>query len=68
MMYALAGTIVFYTAMVSCVIEVGAPRYRVPTDSLIVFMAFLGIVLWRQLIQRFAALSAPMSEHVQLAR
>jgi len=68
MMYALAGTIVFYTAVVSCVVEIGIPRYRVPTDGFIVFMTFLGVVLWRQLIQRFAALWMPMSEDVQSTR
>jgi len=49
-MYGLAGMIVFYTAAVSCLIEVGDPRYRVPTDALIVFMVFLGIHLWRRLV------------------
>jgi hypothetical protein len=49
-MYGLAGMIVFYTAVVSCLIEVGSPRYRVPTDGLIVFMLFLGTHLWRRLV------------------
>jgi hypothetical protein len=49
LIYALAGTIVFYTAAVSCLIEVGNPRYRVPTDSLIIFMLFLGTHLWRHM-------------------
>jgi hypothetical protein len=50
LMYGLAGMIVFYTAAVSCLIEVGDPRYRLPTDALIVFMLFLGTHLWRRLI------------------
>jgi hypothetical protein len=48
--YALAGLIVAYTAAVSCVIQIGTPRYRVPTDSLIVFMFFLGTALWSNLV------------------
>jgi len=48
--YALAGTIVFYTAAVSCLIEVGDPRYRLPTDSLILFMLFLAVPLWRGMV------------------
>src|SRR4029453_1798562 len=47
LIYGLAGTVVFYTAIISSLIEVGNSRYRVPTDSLILFMLFLGIVLWR---------------------
>src|SRR5207249_4856811 len=34
LIYGLAGTIVFYTAAISCLIEIGIPRYRVPNDSL----------------------------------
>ena len=49
-MYGLAGLIVIYTAAISCLIEVGVPRYRVPTDGLIVFMLFLGMHLWRRLV------------------
>jgi hypothetical protein len=49
-LYIMAGTIVFYTALISCSIEVGDPRFRVPTDSLIVFMTVLGIDLWRRLV------------------
>ena len=49
-MYGLAGTIVFYTAAISCLVEVGDPRYRVPTDGLIVFMLFLGTDLRRRLV------------------
>ena len=50
LMYGLAGTIVFYTAAISCFIEVGDPRYRVPTDALIVFMLFLGTQSWWRLV------------------
>ena len=48
--YGLACTIVFYST-ISCLIEVGLPRYRVPTDVLIVFMLFLGIHLWGHLLE-----------------
>lgn len=48
--YGLAGTIVFYTAVLSSLIEAGAPRYRMPTDALIVFMLVLGLDLWRRLV------------------
>ena len=50
LMYGFAGTIVFYTAAISCLIEVGDPRYRVPTDALIVFMVFLGSQSWWRLV------------------
>jgi hypothetical protein len=50
LMYGFAGTIVFYTAAISCLIEVGDPRYRVPTDALIVFMLFLGTQSWWRLV------------------
>lgn len=48
--YGLAGTIVFYSAAISCFIDVGDPRHRVPTDVIIVFMLFLGSHLWRRLV------------------
>ena len=47
LIYGLAGTIVFYTAAISCLIQDGNPRYRIPTDGLIIFMLFLGTHLWR---------------------
>src|SRR5437660_454754 len=34
--YGLAGTIVIYSCAITCLIQVGLPRYRVPTDALIV--------------------------------
>ena len=58
--YGLAGTIVFYTAGISCFIDVGDPRHRVPTDVIIVFMIVLGGHLWwrqvalaRAFVQRY---------------
>jgi hypothetical protein len=41
--FILAGAIVVYTALVSSFFETGDPRYRVPTDGLIVLMAFVGV-------------------------
>jgi hypothetical protein len=49
-MYAMAAAIVVYTGAISSLIEVGNPRYRIPTDSLIVFMIFIGADIWRCLI------------------
>src|SRR5262249_10790138 len=48
--YFLAGTIVFYNAVVSAVAAGPDPRYRHPTEPLIIFMCFLGFYLWRYLI------------------
>jgi hypothetical protein len=48
--YGLAGTIVIYNAAVTCLIEVGVPRHRLPTDALIIFMIFLGTHLWWRLV------------------
>jgi hypothetical protein len=48
--YGLAGTIVIYNAVVTCLVEVGDPRHRLPTDALIIFMIFLGAHLWRRLV------------------
>src|SRR5262249_43634090 len=48
--YGLAATIVVYSVAITCLIQEGLPRYRVPTDALIVFMVFLGSQLWRRLV------------------
>jgi hypothetical protein len=55
--YGLAGLIIMYTAAISCVFEVGDPRYRAPTDPLIVFVLFLGRHIWKQLISDFRTAS-----------
>jgi hypothetical protein len=47
--YTLSGTIVIYSAFISCLIVPGDQRLRVPTDGLIVFMSFLGVHLWWRL-------------------
>jgi hypothetical protein len=50
LLYIVAGAIIFYTAVISCFLEVGDPRYRVPTDGLILAMTILGIDIWHRLI------------------
>lgn len=48
--YLFAGMIVFYNAVATAMTEVGDPRYRTPSEALIIFMCFLGFFLWRQLL------------------
>ncbi len=66
--YGLAATIVAYTALISCVFEVGDPRYRVPTDSLIMFMLFLGCQLCCRLVNlvRLGDVSPSLSREEKL--
>jgi len=47
--YVLAGTIILYGAVLTSLVEIGDPRYRVPTEPLLVFMCFLGFYIWRQI-------------------
>jgi hypothetical protein len=47
--YFLAAAIVFYNAILTAVVEVGDPRYRLPTEPLLLFMCFHGFYIWRQL-------------------
>jgi hypothetical protein len=51
LIYGLASAIVLYTAVISCLVEIGNARFRVPTDALIVFMLFLGSQLWRRMVE-----------------
>jgi len=44
--------IIFYTALTSTMFEVGNPRYRTPTDLLILFVLVLGIHLFAQVRKR----------------
>lgn len=46
----LALTVISYTAIISCFFEVGDPRYRVTTDSLILFFLFVSLRFWLWLI------------------
>lgn len=43
--YLLAFVIVFYNAVISCAVNVGDPRHRVPSDIFIVFLTVLGFSL-----------------------
>jgi hypothetical protein len=55
--YLIAGTIVFYTMILSCVVDIGEVRQRRPTDVLIVSMVFVGTRIWLQSL-RSSALAA----------
>ena len=46
--YLLAAFLVFYTMAITCLIDIGEPRQRRPTDLLILFMGALGIHVWTQ--------------------
>jgi hypothetical protein len=58
--YGMAGTMVIYTAAITCLIQDGSPRYRLPTDALIVFMLFLGTDIFRRLV---GIMSAALINH-----
>ncbi len=49
--YTLAGTMVFLTMILTCTIDVGQPRQRTSTESLFIFMIFLGASIWGRLIK-----------------
>jgi hypothetical protein len=55
--YCLAGTIVLYNALITSLVEVGDPRFQVPTAPLIVCMCFLGFHVWHELLRRPAVSS-----------
>jgi hypothetical protein len=63
--YGLAGTIVIYTATISCLVETGNSRYRVPTDALIIFMLFLGTHIWYRLVDLSRSVLHDTRRHVQ---
>jgi hypothetical protein len=48
--YALAGIVVFYTMVVTCLIDIGEPRQRRATDVLWVLMCVLAAKVWRQTV------------------
>ena len=58
LVYVVALAIVAYTAGISCLVEVGDPRYRTPTDGLIVSMLFVGWHIWRSLIKPITIVSS----------
>jgi hypothetical protein len=55
--YFLAGTIVFYTMILSCAIDIGEVRQRRATDVLVIFMCVLGAHIWRESLRLNAAVS-----------
>jgi hypothetical protein len=48
--WSLALAIVAYTMAISCLIDIGEPRQRKPTDLLIVFLCVIGLHLWGRAI------------------
>jgi hypothetical protein len=48
--WSLALAIVAYTMAISCVIDIGEPRQRKPTDLLILFLCVMGLHLWARAI------------------
>jgi hypothetical protein len=51
-MFLLAGTVVFYTMVLSCVVDIGEVRQRRPTDLFILFMCALGGWAWFEAARR----------------
>ena len=41
-------TLVVYTMLLSCFLDIGEPRQRRPTDVVIVFLCFLGVSYLRR--------------------
>ncbi len=41
--------VIFYSMAVSAFVEIGNPRYRAPTDALILFTSVLGMELWMRM-------------------
>ena len=62
--YFLATTIVFYNAMASAIAGAPDPRYRIPTEPLIIFMCFLGFYLWRRVIDCTASSVLLVTRHL----
>jgi hypothetical protein len=47
--YALAMSVVLYTWLASCFLAIGLPRYRTPTDLLVLFSTVLGSGIWKEI-------------------
>ncbi len=47
--YAMGLLVIFYTMTLSCLIDVGNPRFRVPADGVIVLVTLLGIEMWKRI-------------------
>jgi hypothetical protein len=66
--YYLALTLVVYTMLVSCFVQTGDPRYRIPTDPIIIFLVFLGGHIWINAVRRIPSgepqqAACPVSGH-----
>jgi hypothetical protein len=46
--YAIAMLVVLYTWFASCFLAIGLPRYRTPTDLLVLFTIALGTLIWKE--------------------
>jgi len=53
--YVIAFAICLYTVIISCTVDVGDPRQRIPIDMLVVFLVFLGLHIWFGSVNRFAS-------------
>lgn len=58
-------TIVLYTMVISTVCEIGSPRYRTPTDLLILFSIAVGIDLGRRACRGASARGLAVGEQRQ---
>jgi hypothetical protein len=47
--YAIAMSVVLYTWLASCFLAIGLPRYRTPTDLLVLFTTLLGLAICREI-------------------
>jgi len=47
--YTVGSGMIVYTAIVSCFFGIGSPRFRTPTDLLMIATSMIGYVLWRNI-------------------
>lgn len=47
--YTIGTGIIAYTAMISCFLGIGSPRFRLPTELLLMVTTVIGYVVWRRL-------------------
>jgi hypothetical protein len=57
--YAIAMSIVLYTWLAACFLAIGLPRYRTPTDLLVLFTIALGTTIWKEASSAAAKSSVP---------
>jgi hypothetical protein len=56
--YFLGNTIIFFNAAASAIGGASDPRYRIPTEPLIIFVCFLGLFIWREQLFRTSSRQA----------